>query len=413
MKSFIFLTIMIITLFLGACGDSYDGNATNSSNRLSIRGTLIDAPVYGATYRCGDIKDNTDKNGAFSCDDFPIVFYAGGVQLGKINHLPEDGYVTPHDLAGVSREEFNSKVAKIAMFLQSLDDDGKIDEVITLDAKLIKKLQNKNLVISKMHTAQINELLNQIGAVNIISKEKAIQHLRKHLSDINTYDENTTPENDTDSSTDDSENKQPSDDTGNTDTGNTDTGNTDTGSTDTGNTDTGSTDTGNNDAGDNDIGNISPTDIHQRYLQLINKARATGRRCGEYGYMPAVDPVTWNDKLYRAALEHSKDMAKSNTFSHTGSGTATDVTAQANHPGQGSTVKERIAHSGYKWHSYGENIAAGTDKDQPDEAIDGWLKSPGHCQNIMDGSFKEVGMAVFYNKNSHYKYYWTQDFGSQ
>ena len=124
--------------------------------------------------------------------------------------------------------------------------------------------------------------------------------------------------------------------------------------------------------------------------------------------------VTWNDHLYQAAYEHSRDMATSNLFSHTGSGEKSDITAQKLHPGTGSRVRERIEANGYtNWHGYGENIAAGTSMDNVADAMEGWLKSPGHCKNIMNPKLKEVGMAVFFNDNSHYNYYWTQDFGTR
>ena len=51
--------------------------------------------------------------------------------------------------------------------------------------------------------------------------------------------------------------------------------------------------------------------------------------------------------------------------------------------------------------------------DEAVEAMEGWLKSPGHCKNIMKAEFKEVGMAVYFNESSHYSYYWTQDFGTK
>jgi len=38
--------------------------------------------------------------------------------------------------------------------------------------------------------------------------------------------------------------------------------------------------------------------------------------------------------------------------------------------------------------------------------IEGWLKSPGHCKNIMSQKYKEMGVARVGN-------YWTQTFGSQ
>lgn len=152
----------------------------------------------------------------------------------------------------------------------------------------------------------------------------------------------------------------------------------------------------------------------QVYLDVINTARGQQQNCGTKGIKPAVAPVIWNDKLYAAAWQHSNDLAKTNTFSHTGSGTVTDVAAQALHPGIGSSVEERIEYNGYTgWLTYGENLAAGTVMDQAQEAIDGWLSSDGHCENLMNADFTEVGMAVVYDPNSYYTYYWTQNFGKR
>ncbi len=161
-------------------------------------------------------------------------------------------------------------------------------------------------------------------------------------------------------------------------------------------------------------GDTRPSDkIAERYLTLINKARAVGRTCGEYGYMPAVPPLRWNHKLYSAALEHSKDMALSNLFSHTGSGSQYDVTAFDLGYGRGSRPSERVSYNGYDWHATGENIAAGTNMDDASKAMAVWIKSPGHCHNIMSNKYSEVGMAVYHHTQSHYNYYWTQDFGTR
>jgi uncharacterized protein YkwD len=148
----------------------------------------------------------------------------------------------------------------------------------------------------------------------------------------------------------------------------------------------------------------------QRYLDAINEARSKTQDCGDRGIMNPAPPVQWSDKLYQAAYLHSKDMALSEYFSHTGSGEASDVVAQAKHPGTGSSVKERIEYTGYTWNRYGENIAAGYDTLQ--SVIAAWLQSPGHCANIMNPNFKEVGMALYYKEGSDYGYYWTQDFAT-
>jgi uncharacterized protein YkwD len=132
-------------------------------------------------------------------------------------------------------------------------------------------------------------------------------------------------------------------------------------------------------------------------LEAVNAARATERMCGAR-YFPAAGPVTWNDELAKAALAHSQDMALHHFFQHTGS--------------DGSAVSDRATRAGYVWRRVGENIASG--QASPDDAVAGWLDSPGHCANIMAPGFTEMGAAYFVNPDSKSgRVYWTQDFGSR
>lgn len=150
--------------------------------------------------------------------------------------------------------------------------------------------------------------------------------------------------------------------------------------------------------------------IKQKYLDTINQARSQTQDCGYKGIKAPVAALKWNDKLYDAAHMHSNDLAETDTFSHTGSGTQSDLAAWQVHPNVGSTVKERIEYAGYVWSRYGENISAGYDT--VESAMVAWLDSPGHCSNIMNTDFKEVGMALVTKDGSKYYYYWTQDFGT-
>jgi uncharacterized protein YkwD len=70
----------------------------------------------------------------------------------------------------------------------------------------------------------------------------------------------------------------------------------------------------------------------------------------------------------------------------------------------GSNAGQRITLAGYTWAAYGENIAMGYSSEQA--VMNGWLNSEGHCRNIMNGKFKEMGAGRDGN-------YWTQDFGSK
>lgn len=124
-------------------------------------------------------------------------------------------------------------------------------------------------------------------------------------------------------------------------------------------------------------------------LQLVNDARKKGCQCGSAWY-PSAPPLAWNDLLEKAAFNHSADMNQKKFFSHTSSA--------------GVGAGPRLNAIGYNWIAYGENIAQGFAGEK--EVVAGWLKSPGHCGNIMNKSYKEMGAA---NVNG----YWTQEFGAR
>ncbi len=124
-------------------------------------------------------------------------------------------------------------------------------------------------------------------------------------------------------------------------------------------------------------------------LKLVNDVRKKGCQCGDTYFYP-VPELTWNTQLEEAAYKHSNDMYRKNFFSHV----APD----------GSKAGLRIERTGYKWKAYGENIASGYASEK--EVVRGWIKSPGHCKNIMNKGFKEMGVARAGD-------YWTQEFGAK
>ncbi|MFJ4539926.1 CAP domain-containing protein [Streptomyces tibetensis] len=118
-------------------------------------------------------------------------------------------------------------------------------------------------------------------------------------------------------------------------------------------------------------------------LALVNKERAAA----------GCSPVTANDRLTRAADDYSDVMASSGVMSHTGP--------------DGSTMTTRVEAAGYQWSTLGENIARG----QADAAsvMKSWMNSPGHRANILNCSFKELGVGVHFGDGGPW---WTQDFGA-
>ncbi len=157
------------------------------------------------------------------------------------------------------------------------------------------------------------------------------------------------------------------------------------------------------------IPSISQEKINE-YLYAINSARIKEQDCHTKGIFQATTRLTWNEKLYKASYEHIQDLIKSKTFSHTGSGTDSDWTGVV--LGKASTSTERIETYGYNWSSSGENLAGGTTMDSAVKAINSWLKSDVHCENLMNPKFKEIGMTMIKDEDSKYTHYWGQEFGT-
>jgi uncharacterized protein YkwD len=114
-----------------------------------------------------------------------------------------------------------------------------------------------------------------------------------------------------------------------------------------------------------------------RVLALVNAERAKAG-CGA---------VSGNAALNRAAADYAALMARTGTFSHTGP--------------DGSDFADRVRAAGYD-DPGGENIAQG--QTSADEVMDDWMNSPGHRRNILDCSFRTLGVGESDD-------YWVQEFG--
>jgi uncharacterized protein YkwD len=109
-----------------------------------------------------------------------------------------------------------------------------------------------------------------------------------------------------------------------------------------------------------------------------------------------------NKRLSRAARRHSQDMVRKRYFDHTSR--------------SGASFVDRIRRTGYltgarRW-KVAENIAWGTYwLASPRAIIKAWMDSPGHRANILDRSYREIGIGVA--TNSGPKALYTTDFGAR
>jgi uncharacterized protein YkwD len=137
-----------------------------------------------------------------------------------------------------------------------------------------------------------------------------------------------------------------------------------------------------------------PEIVAARVLDLVNQARAQGRRCGAQDFPPTA-PLAEAQPLEAAARAHARDMANGGFFEHRGS--------------NGSQPRDRVRASGYRARLTGENIAFGPES--AEEVVAGWLASPGHCANIMDGRFRHTGVGFAEGRKAGH-YYWVQTFAA-
>jgi uncharacterized protein YkwD len=140
---------------------------------------------------------------------------------------------------------------------------------------------------------------------------------------------------------------------------------------------------------------LDPAAAAARGLELVNAARAVARDCGSH-HFEAARPVTASATLAEVALEHSRDMAEHRKLGHPGS--------------DGSAPADRVTRSGYAWRGTGENVASG--QQTADAVVKSWLESPGHCENIMEPRFTEMGVAFALAPEQNPNIYWTQVFAT-
>ena len=120
-------------------------------------------------------------------------------------------------------------------------------------------------------------------------------------------------------------------------------------------------------------------DYEQEVIRLVNIERA------KYG-LPA---LTEDWELSRVARYKSQDMKDKRYFSHTS-------------PTYGSPF-DMMRSFGLSYRTAGENIAMG--QRTPQQVVNAWMNSSGHRANILNSSYKKIGVGYVASGN-----YWTQMF---
>ncbi len=112
----------------------------------------------------------------------------------------------------------------------------------------------------------------------------------------------------------------------------------------------------------------STTPVAQAIVELTNVERS---RAG-------LSPLREESRLSRAARIHAEQMAGAGQLDHELPG--------ATYP----RLEDRLAAVEYEWQAIGENIAFG--QSTAGEVVAGWMRSPGHRDNILNPAFLALGV---------------------
>lgn len=100
-------------------------------------------------------------------------------------------------------------------------------------------------------------------------------------------------------------------------------------------------------------------------LKLTNAARER----------EGLTPLRIHGGLTKAAQAHAADMAKQGYFDHTSR--------------DGLEMVDRVRRVSYRFSAIAENIAMG--QTSAKQAVEGWLRSPGHRQNMLNPAYRGSG----------------------
>ena len=126
--------------------------------------------------------------------------------------------------------------------------------------------------------------------------------------------------------------------------------------------------------------------------EMLEEVNAARRKAG-------APPLKLESHLQKAAQEHAEDMLERGYFAHESP--------------SGTTVRERSTAAGYEWKTIGENIAEG--QLSVDEVMRTWMNSPTHRKNILNPSFRDLGIGLVASrgKDGRYRTVWVQSFGAK
>jgi uncharacterized protein YkwD len=126
--------------------------------------------------------------------------------------------------------------------------------------------------------------------------------------------------------------------------------------------------------------NSLPNVAHRSSTDLIRLERQVYQSVNQERRSRNLPDLNWSDPVAGEARRHAVHIAEERFFAH-------------EDPLRGD-VDLRLDKSGIAWLRCGENLYQGNYSDPVGDAVNSWLDSSGHRQNMMDTMFNETGVGV-------------------
>ncbi len=191
------LLLVFISLFLIACGGG-GGSGVNTSSAIGTeqQGQFVDSLVFGLRYETPTTSGTTNAQGQFSYRNGETIrFYVGDVFIGE---AVGQTIITPVELVSGAIDENNVQVQNIAMFLQSIDDDGDESNGITITTNATNTASGQSVDFSLAEgifeaNGNIQILISNITSSNgqarsMITRAQAKNAFRRNLLMLYTGD---------------------------------------------------------------------------------------------------------------------------------------------------------------------------------------------------------------------------------
>jgi len=170
-----FFLVVIALLFI-SCGTDNDNE--NNTKKHEITPKFIDSPIAGLNYECDGKNKITSDKGLYNCELTPIIFKIGKLKIGTISKFTPDKLIFIQDLFNLPRDNFTDpRVIALARLLQSLDNDGNIDEIILIPEEISSKFDTEE----DFNPDEVDNYATKAGVV-LVSIDEASLHLKRTYS---------------------------------------------------------------------------------------------------------------------------------------------------------------------------------------------------------------------------------------